>query len=75
MRAAYPGAEILAHPECPAEILEAADFAGSTAAMNDYVALSKPKQVVLITECSMASNVQAESPGPSSSAPATCART
>jgi quinolinate synthase len=63
MRAAYPGAEILAHPECPTEILEAADFAGSTAAMNDYVALRKPKQVVLITECSMASNVQAESPG------------
>jgi len=61
MRAAYPGAEILAHPECPAEILEAADFAGSTAAMNDYVALRKPRQVVLITECSMASNVQAES--------------
>ena len=61
MRAAYPGAEILAHPECPTEILEAADFAGSTAAMNDYVALRKPKQVVLITECSMASNVQAES--------------
>ena len=63
MRAAYPGADILAHPECPTEILEAADFAGSTAAMNDYVALRKPKQVVLITECSMASNVQAESPG------------
>ncbi|MBU4436195.1 MAG: quinolinate synthase NadA [Alphaproteobacteria bacterium] len=62
MRVAYPGAEILAHPECPTEILEAADFAGSTAAMNDYVALRKPKQVVLITECSMASNVQAESP-------------
>jgi quinolinate synthase len=62
MRAAYPGAEILAHPECPTEILEAADFAGSTAAMNDYVAARKPAQVVLITECSMASNVQAESP-------------
>ena len=62
MRAAWPGAEVLAHPECPAEILEAADFAGSTAAMNDYVAARKPAQVVLITECSMASNVQAESP-------------
>ena len=62
MRAAWPGAEVLAHPECPAEILEAADFAGSTAAMNDYVAAKKPAQVVLITECSMASNVQAESP-------------
>ncbi|WP_201721572.1 quinolinate synthase NadA [Caulobacter sp. B11] len=62
MRLAYPGAEILAHPECPTEILDAADFAGSTAAMNDYVALRKPAQVVLITECSMAANVQAESP-------------
>jgi quinolinate synthase len=62
MRAAWPNAEVLAHPECPAEILEAADFAGSTAAMNDYVAARKPAQVVLITECSMASNVQAESP-------------
>jgi len=62
MRSAWPGAEVLAHPECPAEILEAADFAGSTAAMNDYVAARKPAQVVLITECSMASNVQAESP-------------
>lgn len=63
MRAAWPGAEVLAHPECPTEILEAADFAGSTAAMNDYVAARKPAQVVLITECSMASNIQAESPG------------
>lgn len=63
MRAAYPGAEILAHPECPEEVLAAADFAGSTAAMNDYVVARKPKQVVLITECSMASNVAADAPG------------
>lgn len=62
MRAAYPGAEILAHPECPEAVLEAADFAGSTAAMNDYVVAKKPKQVVLITECSMAANVAAEAP-------------
>ena len=57
LRAAYPGAEILAHPECPAEVLELSDFAGSTAAMNDYVLQKKPRQVVLITECSMADNV------------------
>ena len=62
MRAAYPGAEILAHPECPESVLEAADFAGSTAAMNDYVVAKRPKQVVLITECSMAANVAAEAP-------------
>ena len=62
MRAAYPGAEILAHPECPEEVLAASDFAGSTAAMSDYVTRRKPKQVVMITECSMASNVAADSP-------------
>ncbi len=63
MRAAYPGAEILAHPECPEEVLAASDFAGSTAAMIDYVTDRKPKQVVMITECSMASNVKGDVPG------------
>jgi len=60
LKAAYPGAEILAHPECPAEVIEVSDFTGSTAAMNDYVLTRKPKQVVLITECSMADNVAAD---------------
>lgn len=62
MREAYPGAQILAHPECPEEVLAAADFAGSTAAMTDYVMAKKPKQVVLITECSMASNIKGDVP-------------
>src|SRR4030095_9990784 len=62
IKEAYPDAEVLAHPECPAEVLEVADFAGSTAAMNDYVIQRKPKQVVLITECSMADNVAADAP-------------
>jgi quinolinate synthase len=60
IRQAHPGAEILAHPECPAEVIAEADFAGSTAAMNDYVLTRKPRQVVLITECSMADNVAAD---------------
>jgi quinolinate synthase len=60
IRDAYPDAEVLAHPECPAEVIAASDFAGSTAAMNDYVLTRKPKRVVLITECSMADNVAAE---------------
>jgi quinolinate synthase len=63
MRAAYPGAEILAHPECPEDVLAASDFAGSTAAMIDHVTACKPKQVVMITECSMASNVAGDLPG------------
>src|SRR3954465_1558421 len=60
IKEAYPDAEVLAHPECPAEVLEVSDFAGSTAAMNDYVLTRKPKRVVLITECSMADNVAAD---------------
>ena len=62
LREAYPGAEVLAHPECPPEVLEASDFAGSTAAMTDYVLRRRPRQVVLITECSMADNVAADAP-------------
>jgi len=63
MRAAYPGAEILAHPECPEEVLAASDFAGSTAALIDHVTARRPKQVVLLTECSMAANIAGDVPG------------
>src|SRR5579862_9452929 len=62
VREAWPDAQILAHPECPAEVLELADFAGSTTAMTDYVIKRQPRQVVLITECSMADNITAEAP-------------
>ncbi len=62
LKAAYPDAQILAHPECPTEVLEACDFAGSTAAMSDFVMTRKPRQVVLITECSMADNVACDAP-------------
>ena len=62
IREAYPDAEVLAHPECPAEVIAASDFAGSTAAMNDYVLTRRPRRVVLITECSMADNVAADAP-------------
>ena len=62
LKEAYPEAQVLAHPECPAEVLEVSDFAGSTAAMSDFVARRKPRQVVLITECSMADNVACDAP-------------
>ncbi|MGN6207207.1 quinolinate synthase NadA [Asticcacaulis sp.] len=62
VRAAHPGAIVLAHPECPPEVIAASDFTGSTTAMADYVTHNKPKQVVLITECSMADNVTADAP-------------
>ncbi len=57
-----PGVIVLAHPECPPEVVEAADFAGSTAHMIDWVGEHKPKRVVLLTECSMSDNVAASNP-------------
>ncbi|MEN9874276.1 MAG: hypothetical protein RL186_1173 [Pseudomonadota bacterium] len=62
IRAAYPNALILAHPECPPEVVAASDFTGSTGAMSDYVARHQPRQVVLLTECSMSDNVAALNP-------------
>jgi quinolinate synthase len=61
-RAAHPGIVVLAHPECPPEVVAEADFAGSTAAMIGYVGAHKPKRVVMITECSMSDNVAVEYP-------------
>jgi quinolinate synthase len=63
LREANPGVVVLAHPECPSEVLEEADYAGSTSAMSDYVKDNQPRQVVLITECSMSDNVAADKPG------------
>lgn len=62
-RKANPGLHIIAHPECPPDVLAEADFVGSTSGMIQHVADVKPKQVALITECSMASNVSVEFPG------------
>jgi quinolinate synthase len=61
-READPSVQIIAHPECPPDVLAEADFTGSTAHMIDFVRARKPKRVVMVTECSMADNVQAELP-------------
>ena len=53
---------VLAHPECPPEVMAEADFAGSTAQMDDYIKEHKPKKAVLMTECSMSDNVAAANP-------------
>jgi len=57
-----PSIQIIAHPECPPEVLAEADFTGSTAHMIDWVRGRRPRRVVMVTECSMADNVQAELP-------------
>jgi len=58
-----PGIQVIAHPECPPDVLDEADFVGSTAGMIDWVKRERPKQVVMVTECSMSDNVAAETPG------------
>jgi quinolinate synthase len=61
-READPTIEIIAHPECPPDVLAEADFTGSTAHMIDWVKTGIHKRVLMVTECSMASNVAAEAP-------------
>ena len=62
LRATHPGITVLAHPECPPEVVAQCDFTGSTAAMADYVGQQRPARVVLLTECSMSDNVALQYP-------------
>ncbi|MBB3462992.1 quinolinate synthase NadA [Rhizobium sp. BK377] len=62
LRENHPGVTVLAHPECPPDVVAEADFAGSTAVMSDYVGQKKPARVVLLTECSMSDNVAVHHP-------------
>ena len=57
VRDGHPGVVVLAHPECPPDVVAEADFAGSTAAMQNWVARHQPARVLLLTECSMSDNV------------------
>ena len=51
---------IIAHPECPPDVLKVADFVGSTAQMQSFVQTNRPKRVLMVTECSMSDNVAAD---------------
>jgi quinolinate synthase len=57
-----PTLQIIAHPECPPDVIEEADYTGSTAGMIDWVRKNHPKRVIMVTECSMADNVAVELP-------------
>ena len=61
-REAHDGVKIIAHPECPPEVLDEADFWGSTAGMINWVKDNRPQKVVMVTECSMSDNVASEVP-------------
>lgn len=61
-RELYPGIQIIAHPECPTDVLEEADYVGSTSGMLNWVRTEVPERVVMVTECSMSDNVAVGSP-------------
>ena len=62
LRTLHDGVAVLAHPECPPDVLAAADVVGSTKLMHDWVRDHQPRSVAMITECSMADNVAADAP-------------
>jgi len=62
IRKQNPGIVVLAHPECPPEVIAASNFTGSTSGMNKYVKDNQPNKVMLVTECSMSDNVQVNNP-------------
>jgi len=62
VRRQFPDVMILAHPECSPEVVEKADFSGSTTAMIKAVEQSKAKRFLLLTECSMGDNIVAANP-------------
>jgi len=62
-RSATPDLVVLAHPECPPEVLAEADYVGSTSGMSQWVTDHQPSLVAMITECSMSHNVAAANPG------------
>ena len=62
IRKSNPGIKIIAHPECPPDVIKASDFAGSTSGMIKYVKDNQPEKVMMVTECSMSDNVQVDNP-------------
>jgi quinolinate synthase len=61
-RASFDQLTIIAHPECPPDVLEVADFVGSTSQMQSYVQRERPPRVLMVTECSMSDNVAVDIP-------------
>jgi len=62
IRKENPGIKVIAHPECPPDVIKASDFTGSTSGMIKYVKDNQPEKVMMVTECSMSDNVQVDNP-------------
>ncbi len=61
-RKEHEGIVVLAHPECPPNVMEQADYSGSTAQMDNFIKENQPKRAMLMTECSMSDNIAANNP-------------
>jgi len=57
-----PDMSVIVHPECPPDVIAEADYVGSTNGIIDWVRTNHPRQVMMLTECSMADNVALETP-------------
>ena len=62
LRAVHPRLTVMAHPECPPEVVDEADYAGSTAQMISFIQKNRPSKIALITECSMSDNISVPFP-------------
>lgn len=58
----HPNAEILVHPECTPDVVEKADFVGSTSAIINYAKESDKKEFIIGTEISIAEHLSYECP-------------
>jgi quinolinate synthase len=63
MLSQYSDIIVMAHPECPPEVIAASDYSGSTAQMDKFIKEKQPKHAMLITECSMSHNLMSANPG------------
>lgn len=62
-RAEHPGALVAAHPECPADVLQQADFIGSTSAIIDWCTAQAAEEFIIMTESGVRYSLERLSPG------------
>ncbi len=62
VRKQFPNVVVLAHPECPPDVVDVSDFSGSTSKMIQYVEKNDAENFLLLTECAMADNIIAANP-------------
>ena len=50
LKAEHPEAKVVVHPECPAAIVELADYVGSTAGILEYCGANEAEEFIVVTE-------------------------